>query len=259
MYIAMKIRLKLLLASFLLNTILHAQINTLFVKYLSDLDLVNEQFTYLNSFAPHTDSLNYHWFNFHLKNKNIAQLLELNAPENIQIRSNKELINKASIEILTGRSVIKQNWFNSVKMSDSLFQEIRLAYLVSERSAQPNGSGLYTTSRYKKYNRSVRKKPLIGGLCSMVVPGLGKWYAGKPKSFLTTLLLNASYGLSSYESINKLGIKNGYSIATLSIAGLFYVANVYGGYKATKDAKKEHKHQFLLDAQNYYNFNYTFY
>lgn len=229
------------------------------MKHLNEQKLTEEQFTYLNSVPIKSDSLYLHYFYYYLKNNNHEKITEIGSSKNELILNDAQLMRKASVMMLTSNKKLKKQWFENINLKDSLFNEIKQVYLASEFPKNATGSLIYESSEFKKYKKFESKKPALGAIYSMLVPGLGKWYAGSPKAFLTTFLLNTSYGLSSYESIHKLGIRNGFSIATVSIAGLFYVANIYGGYKAIKDAKRSHKHQFLIHAQNYYNFNYSIY
>jgi hypothetical protein len=107
---------------------------------------------------------------------------------------------------------------------------------------------------YKKY---YHKKPWVGAGLSTVVPGLGELYAGKKRAFVNTLLFHVMYGIQTYEAAHKLGIKNPFTIFSIGFYGVFYFANIYGGYFDVKQAKKEKRKQFLIDATNYYNLNYA--
>ncbi|HWY33422.1 MAG TPA: hypothetical protein VNX68_02175, partial [Nitrosopumilaceae archaeon] len=79
---------------------------------------------------------------------------------------------------------------------------------------------------FSSYKKSYSKKPLVAGVLSMLVPGLGKLYIGKRKSFLNTLVINTVYGVQSYESIRKFGISNTFSLLNVGIFSVFYVANI---------------------------------
>jgi TM2 domain-containing membrane protein YozV len=97
------------------------------------------------------------------------------------------------------------------------------------------------------------KKALVAAALSTVLPGAGKLYAGKTKTFFLTFLLNAAYAAQTYESSKKLGIYHPLSIVNATAFAVFYLANIYGSYHSVIDMRKERKKQFLEDAARFYN------
>jgi hypothetical protein len=108
-------------------------------------------------------------------------------------------------------------------------------------------------SSYKRYKKQFNKRSFVAGGLSAVVPGLGKLYAGKPRSALMTFLLHCGYAAQTIESARKLGNKHPLTIINVSAFGVFYLANIYGSFMAVKDLKREYKKQFVYDATSLYN------
>ncbi len=106
---------------------------------------------------------------------------------------------------------------------------------------------------FSRYKRLYNKKPFIAGALSVAIPGLGKLYAGKTRSFLATLLINATYGAQTAESYRKLGASHPLTIINASGLLVFYLSNVYGSYQSVKQQRYEYKKQFLIDATRFYN------
>ena len=83
------------------------------------------------------------------------------------------------------------------------------------------------------------KSPFVAGLMSAVLPGSGKWYAGKKgqglSSFFTVLVL----GLLTHEAYTNGGIKSVGCIGYGSLLSLFYVGNIWGSVATVKTSNKE--------------------
>ena len=88
------------------------------------------------------------------------------------------------------------------------------------------------------------------------MPGLGKLYGKQPSSAFVTFFSHCIYAAQSIESIKKFGIKNGFSIFSVSFFSLFYMSNIYGSYHDLNQRKKQYKKQLLLDAEKYLHINY---
>ena len=84
------------------------------------------------------------------------------------------------------------------------------------------------------------KSPVVAGLMSAVLPGSGKWYAGKRGGAISAFLANAGLGLVTWEN----GRKSGYTSArTLLFGSAFlvsYVANIYGAVVSVKIQEKDY-------------------
>lgn len=85
-----------------------------------------------------------------------------------------------------------------------------------------------------------RKSPLVAGLLSTAVPGLGKVYAGRPGQALAAFLRVVPIGAIAYENYLHGGIKDPQFIVFASLFSLFYVGNIWGSVlsvQLTRDEK----------------------
>jgi hypothetical protein len=239
------------------NTLL-AQVNTAFIEHLSAHDLLREHRAYLNTLPQQKDSTFYFEAKFHLKYFNDSLFI------NYYKKCNGLCSADSAINIKAGRAFLLGNhkgtratWFTVLNTGEKSKGEVWL-HTIYKASLNPN---IYAKemfpdelqSSFSSYKRAYNKKPLLGAMLSSVVPGLGKLYAGKPKSSLLTFLLNAGYAAQTIESGKKLGIKNPFTIINAAAFAVFYLANIYGGYADIVTLKKERKKQFVTDASNFYN------
>ena len=72
------------------------------------------------------------------------------------------------------------------------------------------------------------KSPLLAGFFSAVVPGSGKFYAGRKGEAISSFLSTAGTGLVTWENYRKNGINDYRTIAFGAIFALSYLANIYG-------------------------------
>jgi len=72
------------------------------------------------------------------------------------------------------------------------------------------------------------KSPLLAGLFSAVIPGSGKFYAGRKGEAVSAFLSTAGMGLVTWENYRKNGLNDYRTIAFGAIFGLSYLANIYG-------------------------------
>lgn len=95
--------------------------------------------------------------------------------------------------------------------------------------------------KYELYPKiAARQKSvwLAGGL-SMLVPGLGKVYAGRKYEGLSSFLQNGALFGIAFENINRSGLGSARSILFTGIASVFYLGNIYGSIKAVKTNKRK--------------------
>lgn len=85
------------------------------------------------------------------------------------------------------------------------------------------------------------KSPWLAGVLSAIVPGVGKMYAGKTGSGITSLFTVGLAGLITYENYRKDGFTNWKTLLFGSIFTVFYVGNIYGSVYAVKDYRDDFK------------------
>lgn len=240
----------------------NGQVNVMFVNHLRANGLIQEYKQYIKTVNTTKDSLSM------LK---LDYFLALNQPDSVY------LIQKQNISILKSDTILRcelskfwfrhdehkqfDYWFDSILVSPSCFcdKELLNVYTRSKLKLTTDSAKMdFYMDSYVPLVKSNTKKPFKAALLSAIVPGLGRWYIGKPKLFLINFLAIASYGIQATESIRKVGIKNPYSIFMLSFGGMFYLSNIYGTYNETKMIRKEKRHIYFHEAQVFYNDYFSF-
>ncbi len=79
-----------------------------------------------------------------------------------------------------------------------------------------------------------KKSPVVAGLLSAIVPGLGKWYVGKPNEALGAFIPVASLGLLTYEAYRKGGTGSLGFVSFASMFSIFYFGNIWGSIVSVK-------------------------
>ena len=102
-------------------------------------------------------------------------------------------------------------------------------------------------------NKIKKKSPLLAGISSTFLPGLGKLYTGYYKDAIASLLFVGLNSYLSYRGFKKRGIKSGYGWI-YSIAGFsFYLGNIYGSIKSAKTRNKQSKKDLYEKLDNLYH------
>lgn len=95
------------------------------------------------------------------------------------------------------------------------------------------------------------KSPLIAGVLSAAIPGMGRIYAGKTGLGIGTLLTSAVFALQTWEGYKKDGVKSARFIIFGSIFSIFYVGNIWGSAFTVKISNAEFNeavnHKILVD------------
>ncbi|MDA3879453.1 MAG: hypothetical protein PF436_03605 [Prolixibacteraceae bacterium] len=105
------------------------------------------------------------------------------------------------------------------------------------------------------------KKPWVAGLMSAVVPGSGKFYAGKKGEGIAAFLGSVSFGLIAWENYRKLGVKHPKTIIFGSIFAATYVSNIYGSVVSVRIYETEYNNalhnqilfQLHIPLRNYFD------
>jgi hypothetical protein len=245
----------LFLLCLMFSSFCNGQLDTGFVNYLSEQELQNEHWTYLNSF-PNTDSLAYY------KTKFALQYEELNLLEkSIQtcrslVYNDTLLLNEISLFYLSsGESKYASNWFHSIE-SDSVCEitkSLTFLYKIACLDELPDSVFIPEVfmEPWGKYQHIKSKKKSTAILCS-IIPGMGELYIGKRKSFLIEFLSTSVMGLQIVETVSKGAVLSPLLVVDLSLFALFYGSNFVG---VLHDLKREIQHQRL----NFLNYVWEYY
>ena len=248
---------------YLLSNTIQSQIDLNFINHLQKNKLYKEQAYYLTTLEKQTaktDSISYQLAKLYLQQKSDSLFFEKYELSKHLLNEDTNAIRIANYYFLKHPSTYYQNkWFSQLnKISTDTINNSIVNLYVSLSSKQNTTIYInpYLTKDINKYNKLKHKSPVLAGFLSAVVPGLGKFYGQRPRSGLTTLI---SHGINAYqaiESINTYGVKNSFSIFSMSFFGLFYASNIYGSFHDLKALKKQRKKQILIDAEKYYHINY---
>lgn len=101
-----------------------------------------------------------------------------------------------------------------------------------------------------------KKSPALAALMSAVVPGSGKAYSSNWKDGLVSLIFTAGMALQSYRNFNKFGVNNHRGWIYGGIGLGFYLGNIYGGVKSTKDYNRKKINALQHEASALFNTHY---
>jgi TM2 domain-containing membrane protein YozV len=85
------------------------------------------------------------------------------------------------------------------------------------------------------------KSPVVAGLLSTIIPGSGKFYAGKRGEAISAFIANAGLGLVTWENYRKSGLNSFRTIAFGSAFVFSYAANIYGAILNVNMQETEYK------------------
>ncbi len=235
-----------------------AQVNKKFVNHLVFNDLLVEHEAYLSRIEKEFgsfDSLNYYRAKLAILKQEDLEFIEYSLASNNLVYSDTNLVNFMSSSLLKRSRRLTNIWLDHVPSSywSLKTRNIKKSILLVENTTL-DASFLkphlkYYYDDFINYNK---RKPWLAGVMSAIIPGLGKLYNGRPRSFRASLLVNAFFGFQMYEAINKKGINNYYSILSTGIFSVFYLSNIYGSFYDLKRVKIEKKKNFLDEVANYY-------
>lgn len=243
-----------LFCSFLLPA--KAQLDTSFIQHLNRENLVQEQMQYLLNHP--TDSIfQTEWTKFQLQRGSDSDFLVAYQQAYVNGIQHPKIQQIASIRFLTADNA--SNWFQTYTSTDFLTREIQRVYFASlvPNAFQTHEIPLGLQPQFTDLQRIHSKKPWIASTLSGVVPGLGKLYIGNRKSFVNTLLFMSVMGFQTVESYRRVGIKHPVTLINAGFFATYYLSNIVGSFQQTKAKKKEFTRQFLIDAQQYYRFQYS--
>ena len=236
---------------------LNSQINSEFIHHLVLSDQHKEHFTYLNSIANNygvSDSLTYYRVKYHLLINDYGSFQN-------EMRNCILCFQDSSLLNYSASNLFK----HSIRATEKFWELDAIKGLgISRTSLLKKSFDLISNSglnkeflpyelevHYNEYAFVNQKKAWIAAALSAGIPGLGKLYIGRPNSFFGSFVSNFFYGITAFESINKLGFKNAYSLVSTGAFGVFYLSNIIGVVHDLKRIKNEKKKHFLYEVATY--------
>jgi hypothetical protein len=101
-----------------------------------------------------------------------------------------------------------------------------------------------------------KKSPALAALMSAVVPGTGKAYSKNWKDGIVSLFFTAGMAFQSYRNFNKFGTNNHRGWIYGGIGLGFYLGNIYGSVKSTKDYNRKKINVLQHEASALFNTYY---
>ncbi len=229
----------------------YCQIDTAFIAHLSNNNLKGEYSTYLDKIKGPSDSISYQKAKYFFTYGYDSLFINEWSNCNYLLLNDTILLKQASLHFLKIDNENSRKWFNNILLKNYFWKEL---YILSKNPNKHSQAIMCEEVQraYNSYKKLYNKSPWVAAGISIILPGLGKLYAGKKNTFFLSFLLPAAYGLQSYESYKKLGLKHPFTIVNLSAFTVFYVTNIYGSYYSLIEKRKEKKKKFLTDVARYY-------
>jgi len=146
----------------------------------------------------------------------------------INVDTSKILNQQKKIQ-LCGLWILKRN----LKAADSISNGFDYASYLYSREEE---SLVKLSAEASKMSK---KKPVVAAMLSAVVPGLGKYYAGRRGQAIATFFSTIGLGLISAESLYRSGFKSPQFIISASVFSMFYIGNIVGSGYSVRMVKKK--------------------
>ncbi|MFM9986211.1 MAG: hypothetical protein ACKVOK_13315 [Flavobacteriales bacterium] len=243
---------------------LSAQFDPGFIRHVSNLGLKVEHKAYIESKDPiHArDSTHYYLGKFHFQYQQDSLFLDEWFKAKTLFTQDTGFISLACIHFLDARNDARDMWFGQA-LDIRQCGAAKACFGIYSLGLDPfdtSYSYLPMDDRMKssllRYQKIVDRRPWKAAILSAVVPGMGKVYAGRSKAGILGLVGTLMFGVQAWESYRKLGVQHPLSIINISILGLFYGANIFGGAMEVKRVRLERKNQFYKYASRYYHSYY---
>lgn len=85
------------------------------------------------------------------------------------------------------------------------------------------------------------KSPCLAGVLSGVIPGSGKFYAGRKGEAVSAFIGTAGLGLVTFENYRKKGLKGFSTLAFGTLFAFTYASNIYGAVVSARLAETEYQ------------------
>lgn len=207
----------------------------------------------VNLSQPQKDSLNYYigWANYNIKilDTSVLYLKKVSPQSPLYIKSVFYTANNYSYLKMYPEALHASN----ASLSDTNYRQLSYLQMAGIHLLRRDYKSFDSISRlfnyanfnvspeqkemlaYEKSLKTVKKKsPLVAGLLSAVVPGLGKFYAGKKGQSLATAAACFFTALVTAENLYRGGPKSPQFIVTGTIFGFFYLGNIWGSVLSVK-------------------------
>ncbi len=188
---------------------------------------------------------------FYYKSVYLASIIEA---EQNHLDTSYSIVN--SIEESTNNDLNELKLFEQIgiqllKRNYKLFDSLSTNSLFKNQLLQIEHSNL---KNYYAIDKKIkRKSPLVAGLLSAVIPGMGKIYAGNNGQGLASFLSCSLFGVVAFENSVRLGYTHPQTLFFMGVFGAFYIGNIWGSalsVQAVKNEKQlENKYNILVSLK----------
>lgn len=130
---------------------------------------------------------------------------------------------------LSGVALLERDYVSYHQYSDQIFQDYYFFQNEKESLRQ-------IEEDLQSYNK---KSPFLAGIYSAVLPGAGKFYAGKKGQGIYSFVISSLLALQAYESYLKAGPESARFIIYGGLFSLFHVGNVWSSMLSVKKYNDE--------------------
>lgn len=238
----------------------YAQVDKAFIHHLSVNNLKVEYLEYLNNVNTSEDTLAYYYSKYHFQFGNDSMFLFYTDRSKELLKKDTTLLIHYSKSFLNPLLVNSNSWFNSVIDTSLLVNDqMRQLHLVYNLTEYPIKSPILPYQLQKDYDlfyKATKKSPLMAGIFSAILPGLGMAYLNKPRASIGNFAIVGGFGYQTYESYKIFGLKHPLTIINGAFFTGFYLVNIIGSYLEVKKNLSERKKQYLIHATTYYSDTY---
>lgn len=96
---------------------------------------------------------------------------------------------------------------------------------------------------YQMLYQNREASPVMAGLLSSVIPGLGRVYAGKTAEGIVSFLYMTAFGLTTWDFYRGAGVKSPFFILSATVSAVFYAGNIIGSAAAARRTNNEFRHE----------------
>lgn len=249
----MKHCIRILLIQFLLLGAAQSQVDTAFVKHLQKHGLKTELQQYIQGLKSPADSIAFVQVQYYLAFPQDSLLLKAVRNCGKICIEDSILRNQVSLRMLTAETTLRHIWFDSLcagKCSGS----ISLMNMYAEHCLKYPAELVPEDIRhsYEQLQKMHHRSPAMAAIFSTLLPGSGKYYAGKKRTAVSSLIVCSLYAAQWAESNARLGYNHPLSWVNAGFFSVFYLTNIYASRRAVLQLRQEYKKQFLHEAARYY-------
>lgn len=240
-----------------------------FAKYLKnqgELEFALQEYTRSYYLAPKNQKIHFQIVHLNRLLKNYKQsILFINRLSALNSKIQKEKMycllklkdfKTIDTELNENSTLLTRKDKNFIKITSVLMQDDwEAAQSILEKIEEKDDYIMQYESLIEKKLKIKEKNPLLAGGMSLIIPGLGKLYAGEKKDALFNFLTIGLGAWQTYYSFKNSGVKSVSGWLYGGITLFFHSGNIYGSYSSAKSFnQKQHSYlnEEIYNISNHY-------